>query len=68
MSSWINGETGGYLRVVKEGRNWFDTEFPKLLAEKPWVLSDIATVGKRNAATAAKRKAGKMPNITEPEG
>lgn len=40
MSSWIHGETGGYLRVVKEGRNWFDTEFPKLLAEKPWVLSE----------------------------
>lgn len=40
MSSWINGETGGYLRVVKEGRNWFDTDFPKLLAEKPWVLSE----------------------------
>jgi len=27
MSSWINGETGGYLRVVTEGRNWFRAEF-----------------------------------------
>ena len=40
MSSWINGETGGYLRVVKEGRNWFETDFPKLLAEKPWSLAE----------------------------
>ncbi|MEK6795316.1 MAG: alpha-glucosidase/alpha-galactosidase [Spirochaetota bacterium] len=33
-SAWINGETGGYLRVCTENRNWFDTEFPKLLAEE----------------------------------
>ena len=37
MSSWINGETGGYLRVCVEGRNWFDTDFPQWLAaaDKP---------------------------------
>ena len=35
LSSWINGETGGYLRVCRENRNWFETEFPKLLAEPP---------------------------------
>ncbi len=29
LSSWINGETGGYLRVCREGRQWFNTEFPK---------------------------------------
>ncbi len=33
LSSWINGETGGYLRVCTEGRNWFKTDFPKWLAE-----------------------------------
>ncbi len=33
MSSWINGETGGYLRVCTEGRNWFETDFPNWLAE-----------------------------------
>jgi alpha-galactosidase len=33
LSSWINGETGGYLRCCTEGRNWFQTEFPKWLAE-----------------------------------
>ena len=25
---WIHGETGGYLRVCTEGRNWFKTDFP----------------------------------------
>lgn len=28
MGSWINGETGGYLRVCTEGRSWFETDFP----------------------------------------
>ena len=35
LSSWINGETGGYLRICTEGRNWFETEFPQWLAEPP---------------------------------
>lgn len=35
LSEWIHGETGGYLRVCQEGRNWFDTEFPKWLKEPP---------------------------------
>jgi alpha-galactosidase len=35
LSSWIHGETGGYLRVCTEGRNWFETEFPKWLNEVP---------------------------------
>jgi len=26
---WINGETGGYLRVCTEGRHWFEAEFGK---------------------------------------
>jgi alpha-galactosidase len=33
MSEWIHGETGGYLRVCTEGRNWFEEEFPRFLAE-----------------------------------
>jgi alpha-galactosidase len=40
LSSWINGETGGYLRVCIEGRNWFETDFPTWLAEAPL---DLAT-------------------------
>lgn len=33
LSSWINGETGGYLRVCTEGRNWFETDFPNWMKE-----------------------------------
>ncbi len=35
LSRWIHGETGGYLRVCTEGRNWFETEFPNWLEEEP---------------------------------
>jgi len=35
LSSWINGETGGYLRVCTEGRNWFETDFPNWMKENP---------------------------------
>jgi alpha-galactosidase len=34
LRSWINGETGGYLRVCTEGRNWFRTDFPQWLKAK----------------------------------
>jgi alpha-galactosidase len=34
-SSWILGETGGYLRICTEGRNWMETDFPNWLAETP---------------------------------
>ena len=40
LSSWINGETGGYLRVCTEGRNWFETDFPNWMKEPPL---DLAT-------------------------
>jgi len=30
---WIDGETGGYLRICTEGRNWFETDFPNWLKE-----------------------------------
>jgi len=39
LSSWINGETGGYLRVCTEGRNWFARDFPNWLAEEAPVFS-----------------------------
>ncbi len=35
LGSWINGETGGYLRVCTEGRNWFETEFPRWMEAPP---------------------------------
>ncbi len=39
LSRWIHGETGGYLRVCSEGRAWFETDFPKWLAEDPPQIS-----------------------------
>ncbi len=36
MGIWINGETGGYLRVTTEGRNWFETDFPNWMKEPPF--------------------------------
>jgi alpha-galactosidase len=39
LSNWINGETGGYLRVCTEGRNWFETDFPNWLKEEPVPIS-----------------------------
>jgi alpha-galactosidase len=35
MDVWINGETGGYLRVCTEKRNWFEEDYPKWVAEEP---------------------------------
>ncbi|NOY80053.1 MAG: alpha-glucosidase/alpha-galactosidase [Kiritimatiellaeota bacterium] len=35
LAQWIHGETGGYLRVCTENRNWFDTEYPNLLKKDP---------------------------------
>ena len=33
LGVWIDGETGGYLRVCKEDRNWFETDFPNWMKE-----------------------------------
>jgi alpha-galactosidase len=32
LGVWINGETGGYLRVCTEGRTWFEHDFPNWMA------------------------------------
>ena len=42
LSDWIHGETGGYLRVCTEGRNWFETDFPN------WLREEVPTIGPRN--------------------
>lgn len=36
LSFWVNGETGGYLRVCTEGRNWFESDFPNWLKAEPF--------------------------------
>ena len=33
LGSWINGETGGYLRICTESRNWFETDFPNWMKD-----------------------------------
>jgi alpha-galactosidase len=43
LSYWCGGETGGYLRICREGRNWFRTEFPKWRNQEP----EKITPGKR---------------------
>lgn len=35
MDSWILGETAGYLRVCREGRNWFVADFPNFMSAPP---------------------------------
>ena len=39
LSNWINGETGGYLRVCREGRDWFETDYPQWLRVPAPVIS-----------------------------
>ena len=39
MDSWINGETGGYLRVCTEGQNWFKTDFPAWMKADPMEIA-----------------------------
>jgi alpha-galactosidase len=38
LSSWINGETGGYLRVCTEGRTWFEHDFPNWMKDAPYTF------------------------------
>jgi len=40
LGCWINGETGGYLRVCTEGRNWFETDFPNWMKEPSFVFAE----------------------------
>jgi alpha-galactosidase len=42
LSSWINGETGGYLRICTEGRNWFETDFPN------WMTAPAPVIAEQN--------------------
>jgi alpha-galactosidase len=39
-NAWIHGETGGYLRVCREGQNWFVEDFPRWLEEAGGSLAD----------------------------
>lgn len=49
LGTWINGETGGYLRVCTEGRNWFETDFPNWMNDPALVYSQ-ATRGREHGS------------------
>jgi alpha-galactosidase len=38
-TTWIGGETGGYLRACTEGRNWFEHDFPNWMKQPPLKFS-----------------------------
>lgn len=38
LGVWINGETGGYLRVCTEGRSWFEHDFPNWMSADPYTF------------------------------
>lgn len=40
LGNWINGKTGGYLRVCIEERNWFETEFPKWMKSPAFIFKE----------------------------
>jgi hypothetical protein len=49
LSSWINGETGGYLRVCTEGRNWFETDFPNWMQQPAYQFVPEKRSGERGS-------------------
>ena len=77
-SSWIHGETGGYLRVCTEGRNWFKTDFPNWLKEAPpeftyesrsqehgsWIIEALET-GRVYRGHFNVRNNGCIPNLSD---
>lgn len=36
LSCWVHGETGGYLRICNEGRDWFKADFPNWISQPAW--------------------------------
>ncbi len=49
MRSWILGETGGYLRICTEGRDWFKTDFPNWLKAPPITFDPAARTQEHGA-------------------
>ena len=77
-SSWIHGETGGYLRSCTEGRNWFKTDFPNWMKADPpkftyetrsgehasWIIEALET-GRTYRGHFNVRNYGCIPNLPE---
>ncbi len=60
MSSWINGETGGYLRVCTEGRNWFETDFPRWLNDAGKPLTEWKRSSEHGSYIIESRETGRI--------
>lgn len=60
LSSWINGETGGYLRVCTEGRDWFETDFPKWLAESGTPMGEWKRSNEHGSYIIEARETGRV--------
>ena len=78
LSNWINGETGGYLRVCTEGRNWFEADFPNWMKEPApdlskhvrgeehasWIIEGLET-GRTYRGHFNTVNAGHIPNLPD---
>jgi alpha-galactosidase len=49
LGSWINGETGGYLRVCTEGRRWFEHDFPNWMSAPPYTFEPEKRSGEHSS-------------------
>jgi alpha-galactosidase len=59
MSHWSHGETGGYLRVCTEGRNWFETDFAKWLDQAGQPLSQWTRSSEHGSYIIEARETGR---------
>ena len=78
MGSWINGETGGYLRLSLEGRRWFKIDFPNWMKAPPtkygpesrsrehgsYIIESLET-GRKYRGHFNVRNHGCIPNLPE---
>ena len=60
LGVWINGETGGYLRVCTEGRNWFETDFPNWLKEPPYEYKEEKRSGEHGGRIIEALETGRV--------
>jgi alpha-galactosidase len=60
LSCWINGETGGYLRYCQEGRNWFETDFPRMRKEAGQLIDPANRSGEHGSWIIEGRETGRI--------
>jgi alpha-galactosidase len=63
LGKWINGETGGYLRVCTEGRSWFETEFPEWLAQPPYEFDPALRSAERGSYIVEGLETGRVARV-----